>query len=268
MSEKLDRQALLLRARKRIEEKRLFQQVRLEPSDWKDTSNTDDSRVSLIPRTIPKPTTIDLNSIPLPAARYRRVSLNTSARSLPFISRPRSLSQNYDAEGTSSYLENPSLIAIPKISGATTEKNMPTPLRIQIESPQDESLENLQSNNAIGAPISRPNTPHSIPLTIRISNDNLESPTSKTSFFESKVKSASRDALGYVIDKKIERILEKGVSMSPANVGDVEYTGLSVIPATPRVETSQEKKRKGILMKRGKKAPMPDDTPLKEEGKY
>ena len=61
-------------------------------------------------------------------------------------------------------------------------------------------------------------------------------------------------------------MLEKGVTMSPADVGDVEYTGLSVTPATPRIETEQEVKRKGIMLKRGKRAVMPDDTPIKDEG--
>ena len=92
----IDRQALLLRARKRIEEKRLFQKVLLEPKDVTGSFDgvTDGDTV---PRTIPTlPSALDMNSIPLPAARYRRMSLNPTAGSIPFISRARSISHAFN----------------------------------------------------------------------------------------------------------------------------------------------------------------------------
>lgn len=256
------REALLLRARKRIEEKRLYQKVLLDPDSDLSVDVSSDSN-GVVPRGIPKANAseyeFNLNSsIKLPessasAARYRRLSLNPIAGSAPFISRPRSVSYKFN-QSPASLQENqdtkkmsPSL-AIPESldSLRITDENLPIqPLPIQIQS--------------------------QIPLKIDVGGDNMKTPTAGTDeniasiVDPRRAVSASRDSLGNPLSKKVERLLERGVSITPLNAADIEYTGLSITPATPRIESEQEIKRKGILKKRGKKVPMPDDSPIKEQ---
>lgn len=285
----IDRQALLLRARKRIEEKRLFQQVLLEPKDVTGsfdgvTDSAEEGRDS-VPRTIPTlPSALDMNSIPLPAARYRRMSLNPTAGSIPFISRARSISHAFNelpameaavaaaannATSTNN-LASPSAISPPR--GLAGRRNTPSPILATSRQETTTSSSDAADTKSISdenLPI--PLAPPKITLKIDVGNDNLATPSSRTEFFEplsaKRAISASRDTLGNPISRKLEKMLEKGVTMSPVDVGDVEYTGLSVTPATARIESEQEVKRKGIMLKRGKRAVMPDDTPIKDEGK-
>ena len=63
--------------------------------------------------------------------------------------------------------------------------------------------------------------------------------------------------------RSLERILERGVSITPIDA----YLGLALTPTEPIVESVVEKKRKFHLLKRNKKQPIPDELPIKQEGR-
>lgn len=228
------REALLLRARRRIEERKLYQKVLLQREE-SDTS-VDGGNVPRIKLEPPIPASSPAAS----SARYRRMSLNSiPAFDANFNSTPLNggtvrpfISPAHVAHQRARTMENSNIVNVNVNEEQKLKRDLP-PLKVDIK------------NSSMAA-------------TPKETNFQSDASLKDTPLKDTPLKKTPQD-----INKSLEKLLEKGVSFTPL-VDD--FAGVSLVPASPRIESEQEVKRKMILMKRGKKVKLPDDAPIKEEG--
>jgi hypothetical protein len=198
-----DRQALLQRAKQRIQEKRLLQQAALGEVD------------PIIPR-VP----LDIQPLPSPTSRYRRASLSHGLDIIPAIS----------------------------------ETVKPVADIPQDDTRQDQDVKpEVEIAVAVKQPVLKPG----------LYIDTGTAPVDSTP--KSAMLSSTKTKAEFTVKtpKSVERILEHGVTISPTET----YLGLAVTPMEPLLETDVDKKRKFHLLKRTKRQPIPDELPIKQEGK-
>jgi hypothetical protein len=195
-----DRQALLQRAKQRIQEKRLLQQAALGESD------------TTIPR-VP----LDIQPLPSPTPRYRRASLSYGLDINPDSLEPTKPLADIPQDGTK----------------------------------QDQGVKPAAKTEvAVMQPVVKSG------LYIDTGTAPLDS-TTKPMFLSSTKPEFGKSP------KSVEKILERGVTISPTET----YLGLAVTPMEPLLESDVDKKRKFHLLKRTKRQPIPDELPIKQEGK-